>query len=62
MGKHDARIEDNRRDIYDLMGTIGYMKEELHKLVNMNQCSQCQISPARVHPMETSVVHPRKAP
>ena len=33
MENHDARIEDNHRGIYELMGTIGYMKEDLHKLV-----------------------------
>ena len=61
MGNHDPIIEDNHRDLYELMGTIGYMKEYLHKLVNMNQCSHCQTSPARDHPMdETSVAQPVK--
>ena len=45
MGNHDARIEDNHRDLHELMGTIGYMKEDLHKLVNMNQRSHIQDSP-----------------
>ena len=63
MGNHDARTEDNHRYIYELMGTIGYMKEDLHKLVNMNQCSHYKISPARDHSMEeTSVSQPEKAP
>ena len=63
MGNHDARIEDNHRDLYELMGTIGYIKEDLQKLVNMNQCSHCQNSPARDHPMEDiSVAQPVKSP
>ena len=63
MGNHDARIEDNHRYLYELMGTIGYIKEDLQKLVNMNQCNQCQNSSARDHPMEeTSVAQLVKAP
>ena len=54
MGNHDYRIEDNHRDLYELMGTIGYMKEDLHKLVSMNHCSHYQTSPARDHPMEVA--------
>ena len=63
MGNHDAGTEDNHRDLYELMGTIGYMKEDLHKLVSMNQCNHCQTSHARDHPMEETVVaQPEKAP
>ena len=41
MGNHDTRIEDKNLYLYELMGTISYMKEDLHKLVNMNQCNHC---------------------
>ena len=61
MGNHDARIEDNHIDLHELMGTIGYMKEDLQNLVNMNQSSHFQDSPVREQPMEeTSVVQPVK--
>ena len=57
MGNHDARIEDNHRVFHELLGTIGYMKEDLQKLVNMNQRSHIQDSPIRDQTMEeTSVV------
>ena len=63
MGNHEARTEDNHRDIYELMGTIGYMKKDLHKLVGMNQCSHYQTSPARDHPMEETLIsQPEKSP
>ena len=63
MRNHNAQIEVNHRYLHELMGTIGYMKEFLHKLVNMNQSSHFQDSPIRDHPMEeTSVVHPVKDP
>ena len=35
----DAQIEDNHRDLYEIMGNIGYMKDDMKKLVNMNQGS-----------------------
>ena len=37
MGNHDTQIEDSHKYLHELMGTIGYMKEDLQKLVNMNQ-------------------------
>ena len=63
LGNHDARIEDNHRYLHELMGIIGYMKEDLHKLVNMNQSNHFQDSPIRDQPLEeTSVVQPVKDP
>ena len=63
MGNHDARIEDNHRDLHELMGTIGYMKEDLQKLVNMNQRSHIHDSPIKDQAMEeTSLVHLVKDP
>ena len=59
----DTWIEDNHRDLYDLMGTIGYMKDNLQKLVKMNQRSHIYDSPARDWAMEeASMVHPVKVP
>lgn len=63
MENHDTRIEENHRDFHELMSTIGYMKEDLQKLVNMNQSSHFQDSPVRDQPMkETSVVQLVKDP
>ena len=59
MGNHDSRIEDNHRDLHELMGTIDKIKEDVPKLFNMNQCSHFQDSLVRKHPMEeTSIVQP----
>ena len=56
MGNHDSRIEDNHRDLHELMGTVENIKEDVQKLINMNQCSHCQDSPAKDHPMEKNSV------
>ena len=59
VGCHDTRNVDNHRDLCEIMGTIDTIKDEMHKLVNMNQWSHCQDSSVRDHPMEeTSVVQP----
>ena len=59
----DTRIEDNHRDLYDLMGTIGYMKDDLQNLVNMNQRNHIHDSPTKDQAMEeASVVQPVKDP
>ena len=43
------------------MGTIGYMKDELQKLVNMNQSSHIHDYPSRDQAMEeASVMQPVK--
>ena len=42
MGCHESRIDDNDRDLHKLMGTMDIIKEEVHKLTSMNQCSHCQ--------------------
>ena len=63
MGNHDTQIEDNQKYLHELMGIIGYMKEDLQKMVNMNQSSHFQDSPVRDQSMEeTSVVQPVKDP
>ena len=63
MENHDARIEDNHWDLHELMRSVYYIKEYLQKLVNMNQISHFQDSPARDHPMEeTSLMQPIEEP
>ena len=63
MGNHNAQIEDNHRYLHEIMGTLGYMKDDLQKLVNMNQSSHIHDSPIRDQVMEeTSVVWPIKDP
>ena len=54
-----TRIEDNHRDLYEIMGIMGYMKEDLRKLVNMNQSSHMHDYPSSDQAMEeASVVQP----
>ena len=43
---HETRIDDNTRDLHELMGTVDIIKEEVQKLTNMTQCSHCQETPA----------------
>ena len=52
----DTRIEDNRHDLYEIMGNIGYMKDDLEKLVNMNQGSFIQDNQNRDQAMEDVTV------
>ena len=59
MGCHESRIDDNDRDLHEIMGTIDNTKEEVQMLTIMNQCIHCQESPTKYHPMEqTSVAQP----
>ena len=59
MGLHESRIYGNDRDVRELMGTVGFIKEEVQKLESMNHCSHCQETPAQDHPIEeTSIVQP----
>ena len=36
MGNHDSRIEDNHKDLHELMGTIDNIKEDVQNMVNIN--------------------------
>lgn len=57
----ENRIEDNRRDLYEVMSNIGYMKDDLKKLVNMNQGSYIQDNQNNNQGMEeASVEQPAK--
>ena len=63
MGCQDTRIEHNHRDLHELMGVVDNIKEEVQKMVNMNQCGHFQDSLARDHPMEeTSLVQSIEEP
>ena len=56
MGCHESIIDDNDCNLHELMGTIYFIKEEVHKLTNMNHCSHCQEIPTQDHPMEETFV------
>ena len=57
MGYHESKIDNNDRDLRELMGTVDFIKEEVLKMVNMNQCSHCQeTSDHGNHPMEETSV------
>ena len=52
MGCHESIIDDNDCNLHELMGTIDFIKEEVHKLTNMNHCNHCQETPSQDHLME----------
>ena len=60
MGCQESKVDNNDRDLQEMMGTVYFIKEEVHKMVNMNQCSHCQETLDHDdHPIEeTSVVQP----
>ena len=52
----DSRIEDNHCDLYEVMGNIGYMKDDLKKLVDMSQGSYIHDNMNKDHAMEEATV------
>ena len=46
VGCHASRIDDNTRDLHELMGKVDIVKEDVKKFTSMTQCSHCQDSPA----------------
>ena len=62
ISNHDARIDDNESNLREMMGKVDRIKEDLQRLINMNQCSKALETPAAAaHPMEEeSVVQPMK--
>ena len=60
IGCHDSRIDNHDGDLKELTGTVDIIKEEVHNLVQMNQCSHCQDYPGEAsQPMEDiSVTQP----
>ena len=43
---HESKIDDNTRDIHELMGTIGIIKEEFQNLTSMTQFDHSHETPA----------------
>ena len=62
INNHDARIDDNERNLREIMGKVDRIQEDLQRLINMNQGSKVnETTAATVHPMEEeSVVQPMK--
>ena len=62
ISNHDARIDDNESNLKEIMGKVDRIQEDLQRLINMNQGSKVNETPAAVaHPMEEeSVVQPMK--
>ena len=60
INNHDARIDENESNLREMMGKVDRIQEDLQRLINMNQRSKLNETPAAaVHPMEEeSVVHP----
>ena len=48
----DSQIKDNHHDLYEVMENIGYMKDDLKKLVDMNQGSYIHDNMNAYHAME----------
>ena len=46
LGCHESRIDDNTRELHELMGKVDIIKEEVQNLTIITQCSHCQESPA----------------
>ena len=62
ISNHDARIDNNERNLREIMGKVDRIQEDLQHLINMNQGSKVnETTAAAEHPMEEeSVVQPRK--
>ena len=52
----DSQIEDNHHDLYEVMENIGYMKDDLKKLVDMNQGSYIHDNMNTYHAMEEATM------
>ena len=62
ISNHDARIDDNESNLREIMGKVDRIQEDLQRLINMNQGSKVNETPAAAtHPMEEeSVVQPMR--
>ena len=62
ISNHDARIDDNESNLREIMGKVDRIQEDFQRLINMNQGSKVNETPAAAaHPMEEeSVVQPMK--
>ena len=52
---HASRIEDNTRDLHELMEKVDYLKEDVYKLTKMAEGIHCNETP-EYHQMEESSV------
>ena len=53
MGCHESRIDDNDYDLREMMGILDFIKEEVLKMDNKNQCIHFQETWEQGdHPME----------
>ena len=52
---HASRIEDNTRDLHELMAKVDYLKEDVQKLTKMAKGNHCQETPGD-HQMEEPLV------
>ena len=43
---HASRIQDNTRDMHELMEKVDYLKENVQKLTSMTEGSHCQEFPS----------------
>ena len=55
---HASRIDDNTRDLHELMEKVDYLKEDVQKLTKMAESSHCQESPGDHMMEEPSVGKP----
>ena len=57
ISNHDARIDDNESNLREIMGKVDRIQEDLQHLINMNQCSKVNKTPAAAaHHMEEELV------
>ena len=61
ISNHDARIDDTESNLWELLGKVDRIQEDLEKLIIMNQGSRVNgVNEVADHPMEEeSVVQPR---
>ena len=56
LDSQDSRIEYNHRDLYEVMGNIGYMKDDLKKLVDMSMESYIHDNMNKYHAIEEATM------
>ena len=55
---HASRIEDNTKDLHELMEKVNYLKEDVQKLTKMVEGNHCQETPGDHQMEEPSVGKP----
>ena len=61
ISNHDARIDDNESNLWEIMGKVDRIQEDLQRFIAMNQVSRVngEVAEAVLPMEEESVVHPR---